>query len=242
MKFLIPTAKEMTEMIEKVTPAPINQKTKTIIAVLAKMTPGELAHFYKIKPEAAKKEWHRIQNMQNNKANYYPAISLFNGLMYRHINYLKFSASELEQMNSNVLITSSLYGIISALEPIAPHRLDFSQKLTIDGKSLKKYWQKDFDASINSTEIYISLLSKEFEDVFSKSIREQLTSVVFMESKKGQLKTHSTISKKGRGTFLATAIKQQAQELSDLKKLSFNGFSYRKDLSKSNKLVFVKEI
>lgn len=242
MKFLIPTAKEMSEMIEKVPPAPLTQKTKTIISALAKMTPDELVHFYKIKPEAAKKEWYRIQNMQNNKADYYPAIFLFNGLMYRHINYLKFSASELKQMNANILITSSLYGVISALTPIAPHRLDFSQKLTIDGKSLKKYWQKDFDASFNSKEIYVSLLSNEFEDVFSKSIREQLISVVFMESNKGQLKTHSTISKKGRGAFLANAIKQQAQNLSDLKKLNFNGFSYRKDLSESDRLIFVKEI
>ncbi|MBJ8350133.1 peroxide stress protein YaaA [Streptococcus zalophi] len=242
MKFLIPTAKEMSKQLDKVAPNPFNPKTTAILTELAKMGPEELAHFYKIKPEAAQKEWDRIQTIQNKEANYYPAIFLFNGLMYRYINRLEFSPCELKRVNTDVLITSSLYGVIPALTPIAPHRLDFSQKLIIDGKSLKQYWQKDFDASFNTEDIFISLLSSEFEDIFSKPIREQLIKVVFMEAKKGQLKTHSTISKKGRGAFLAAAIKQEARELSDLKKLTFDGFSYHEDLSKPNKLTFVKEI
>ncbi|MBJ8326278.1 peroxide stress protein YaaA [Streptococcus pacificus] len=242
MKFLIPTAKEMTEDIDSKSPLKSHPKTDAILAELTKMSPEELARFYKIKPEAAKKEYERIQEIKHETAKYYPAIFLFNGLMYRYINRFAFNQDELNRLSSDVLISSSLYGIIPALTPIAPHRLDFSQKLTIEGTPLKKYWQADFDAVYTPDETYISLLSSEFEDIFSKPIREQLIKVVFMEAKNGQLKTHSTISKKGRGAFLSEAIKKNADNLSGLKKLTFDGFTYQEDLSEPQKFVFVKKI
>ena len=84
------------------------------------------------------------------------------------------------------------------------------------------------------------MLSSEFEDVFSPTLRKQLFTVSFMEDRNGVLKTHSTISKKARGAFLTAVMEENCQTVNDLRKLSFDEFNYREDLSSNNELVFVK--
>ena len=49
----------------------------------------------------------------------------------------------------------------------------------------------------------------------------------FMEDKGGQLKIHSTISKKARGAFLTSLIENQVQTVEEACRLSFAGFVYR---------------
>ena len=44
--------------------------------------------------------------------------------------------------------------------------------------------------------LVVSLLSSEFEEVFSKKQRDGFIRLSFMEEKEGVLKVHSTISKK----------------------------------------------
>ena len=62
-----------------------------------------------------------------------------------------------------------------------------------------------------------------------------------MEEKNGQLKIHSTISKKARGAFLTAMIEGQVETIEQVRKISFAGFDYRKDLSQKQELVFVKK-
>lgn len=49
---------------------------------------------------------------------------------------------------------------------------------------------------MQSDDIMVSLLSNEFETVFSPKERQKLIHLNFIEDRDGQLKTHSTISKK----------------------------------------------
>ncbi|MFC3927225.1 peroxide stress protein YaaA [Streptococcus caprae] len=240
MLFLIPTAKEMKPG-QTLPSKPLGNLSQAILNQLLTYTPEELGKLYKIKEGPAQKEWDRLQALAS--ADTYPALQLFNGLMYRNIKRDGWSQAEQAYLEKSVYIISSLYGIIPALYPIAEHRLDFNLALKVDGQSLKNLWRPNYDAFLNQADgPIISLLSSEFEDVFSPSQRERLISLVFMEEKEGQLKIHSTISKKARGQFLTAAVEQQAQCLEDLKSLDFAGFSYRADLSKESKLVFVKKV
>ncbi len=64
-----------------------------------------------------------------------------------------------------------------------------------------------------------------------------------MEDKGGQLKIHSTISKKARGAFLTALIENRKyRQVEEARRLSFAGFAYREDLSQPQELVFVKEV
>ena len=64
----------------------------------------------------------------------------------------------------------------------------------------------------------------------------------FMEDRGGQLKIHSTISKKARGAFLTALIENQVQTVEEARRLSIARFNYREDLSQPQELVFVKEV
>ncbi|MGV3126429.1 peroxide stress protein YaaA [Streptococcus orisratti] len=239
--FLIPTAKEM-KILTQSSHKPLTSKSSAIAHELAKLSTDELARCYKLSLPAAEEEAKRWALLVTNQAANYPALHLFNGLMYRHIVREELSTDELAYLDEHIFITSALYGIIPVRESIAAHRLDFNTPFKIDGKSLKAFWRKEFDNFVTNNKVVISLLSSEFEEVFSTSVRKNFVNLIFMEEKDGQLKKHSTISKKARGQFLTAAVKASVETVTEIKSLIFGGFSYRPDLSTEKQLVFVKVV
>ena len=217
MKILIPTAKELNLTVPSAIPNLASAQTQAVLDELATMSVADLASFYKISPERAE-------------------------VMYRHIKRQDYTKEESQYIKKHLAITSALYGVIPALEPIAPHRLDFMMPLKLDGKSLKAFWKEAYDQALAEDEVIFSLLSSEFETVFSKEIRQRMIGFKFLEDRGGKLKVHSTISKKARGEFLTALITNQVTEVEQMKKLSFAGFAYRPDLSSEQELVYVKEV
>jgi len=240
MKILIPTAKEMNTNVPSLEAKPLCSESQAVLDELTIYSAQELENFYKISAEKAQEEYERIQALKNGTANSYPALQLFDGLMYRNIKRDNLSKVEQAYLEKHLMITSALYGVIPAIAPIAPHRLDFLMKLKIAGKSLKSHWQSAYEESVKGEELIFSLLSSEFENVFPKEIREKMVTFKFMEDRDGKLKVHSTISKKARGAFLTALMENQMTSVEEIKKLSFAGFQYREDLSTSKELSFVK--
>ncbi|WP_247948626.1 peroxide stress protein YaaA [Streptococcus gordonii] len=242
MKILIPTAKELNTQVAQIEPESLSEKTKLIIQALSQYSVTDLVQLYQIRPEKAEEEYQRIQELQNETAPTYPALYLFDGLMYRNIKRKDLSKEEERYIRNHILITSSLYGVIPALAPIAPHRLDFMTKLNVEKQSLKKLWTETYGQAVADQEILLSLLSSEFEDVFPKEVRDKMIRFKFMEEKDGKRKIHSTISKKARGRFLTALIEEQIQNIEDIKKLNFAGFAFQENLSTDQELVFIKQV
>lgn len=241
MKILIPTAKEMNTNHPSIKVAPLRTESQTVLDELALYTPSDLETFYKVSAEKAEQEYHHIQALKNQTAQHYPALKLFDGLMYRHIKRDKLTETEQVYLENHVFITSALYGVVPAFSLMAPHRLDFLMKLKVAGKTLKSHWKLAYDEAVKDDEVIFSLLSSEFETVFSKEIREKMVTFKFMEEKNGQLKIHSTISKKARGAFLTALIENQVKTVDQARNLVFAGFEYRSDLSHDLELIFVKK-
>ena len=241
MKILIPTAKEMNTDHPCIEALPLREESQAVLDLLAHYSASELETFYKVSAEKAVEEYGHIQALKDHSAKNYPALKLFDGLMYRHIKRDELTDSEQTYLENHVLITSALYGVVPALSPIAPHRLDFLMKLKVAGKTLKSHWKSAYDGALQDEDLIFSLLSSEFETVFSKEIREKMVTFKFMEDKAGQLKIHSTISKKARGAFLTALIEGQVHTVEQARKLRFAGFDYRPDLSSDLELVFVKQ-
>ena len=240
MKILIPTAKEMNTEIPSLEAKPLRSESQAVLDELTIYSAQELENFYKISAEKAQEEYERIQALKNGTANSYPALHLFDGLMYRNIKRDNLTKAEQAYLEKHLMITSAFYGVIPAFTPIAPHRLDFMMKLKVGGKSLTKHWQAAYEESVKEEDCIFSLLSSEFETVFPKDIREKMVTFKFMEDRDGKLKVHSTISKKARGGFLTALMKDQVTSVEEIKKLSFVGFHYREDLSSDKEMVFVK--
>ena len=240
MKLLIPTAKEMNLDTPQRSGNPVSSETQEVIHALAALSLEELASLYKISEERASEEEQRIQALLSGSASTYPALRLFDGLMYRNIRRTDWTEAEEAYVKEHLLITSALYGVIPALATIAPHRLDFLMKLKVQGKSLKAFWKASYDQALQDEDLIFSLLSSEFETVFSKEIQDRMVTFKFLEEKNGQLKVHSTISKKARGAFVTALLEKQVTTVEDLKQLTFNGFAYQSELSTEKQLVFVK--
>jgi len=241
MKILIPTAKEMNTDHSCIEALPLREESQAVLDSLAHYSASELETFYKVSAEKAAEEYAHIQALKDQRAKNYPALKLFDGLMYRHIKRDELTETEQAYLEDHVLITSAFYGVVPALSPMAPHRLDFLMKLKVARKTLKIHWKSAYDEALQDEDLIFSLLSSEFETVFSKEIREKMVTFKFMEDKAGQLKIHSTISKKARGAFLTALIEGQVHTVEQARKLRFAGFDYRPDLSSDLELVFVKQ-
>lgn len=239
MKILIPTAKELNKKATSQETLELSEKSNEIVAEFAKLSASDLAKVYKIKEDKAMEEFSRWQDIKNNTAKSYKALDLFNGLMYRNIDRDNFDEADKEYIEKNVFITTSLYGIIGAYDLIQEHRLDFLQNVKISGESLKNFWRASYDESIKDEEFVVSLLSSEFEEVFSKNQKEKFIKISFMEEKEGKLKVHSTISKKARGKFLTELVKNKVSTVEEMKKIKFDGFEFSKEHSEEKVLAFI---
>ena len=239
MKILIPTAKEMNKKATAYDGLQLNPNSMEIVNELAKLSVEDLAKVYKIKEDKATEEFSRWQDINNNTAKSYKALELFNGLMYRNINRDNFDEADKKYIEKNVFITTSLYGVIGAYDLIQEHRLDFLQNVKVSGKSLKNFWRASYDESIEDEDLVVSLLSSEFEEVFSKKQREKFIKINFMEEKDGVLKVHSTISKKARGKFLTELVKNKVSSVDEMKKIQFDDFKFSVENSDERTLAFI---
>ena len=239
MKILIPTAKELNKKATPQEALELSEKSNEIVAEFANFSAQDLAKVYKIKEDKASEEFARWQDIKNNTAKSYKALELFNGLMYRNIDRDNFDEADKKYIEKNVFITTSLYGVIGAYNLIQEHRLDFLQNVKISGESLKNFWRTSYDGSVKDEDIVVSLLSSEFEEVFSKNQKEKFIKVSFMEEKEGKLKVHSTISKKARGKFLTELVKNKVSSIEEMKKIKFYGFEFSKEHSEEKVLAFI---
>ena len=214
MKILIPTAKELNKKAISHGTVSLNDKSTEIVSAIAKLSVENLAKAYK-------------------------ALELFNGLMYRNIARDSFNEVDKKYVEENVFITTSLYGVIGAYDLIQEHRLDFLQNIKVKNQSLKNFWREDYDKSIEGEELVVSLLSSEFEEVFSKEQRDRFIRLSFMEEKDGVLKVHSTISKKARGKFLTELVKNKVSSVEEMKKIQFDDFKFSAENSDGRILAFI---
>lgn len=239
MKILIPTAKELNKKAISHGKVSLGNKSTEIVSAIAKLSVEDLAKAYKIKDEKAAEEFSRWQAIKNKTAKSYKALELFNGLMYRNIDRAGFDESNKKYVEENVFITTSLYGVIGAYDLIQEHRLDFLQNIKVENQSLKNFWKESYDKSIEGEELVVSLLSSEFEEVFSKEQRDRFIRLSFMEEKEEVLKVHSTISKKARGKFLTELIKNKVSSVDEMKQIKFDGFEYNEENSDEKTLAFI---
>ena len=123
MKILIPTAKEMNTDLPSIEATPLKPESQAVLDALALYSASQLESFYKVSAEKAAEEFQNIQALKRQTAQHYPALKLFDGLMYRHIKRDKLTEAEQAYLENHVFITSALYGVIPALSPIAPYRL-----------------------------------------------------------------------------------------------------------------------
>ena len=64
---------------------PLKPESQAVLDALALYSASQLENFYKVSAEKAAEEFQNIQALKRQTAQHYPALKLFDGLMYRHI-------------------------------------------------------------------------------------------------------------------------------------------------------------
>ena len=165
------------------------------------------------------------------------SIEAYSGLAFRQLKIDEYIQENWNYIQEKVFILSAFYGITCGTCKIKKHRLDFSIKLFED-VSLYKFWSEYVNSFFSENETIINLASSEYSKLIDKK-RVDFINIDFYENK--ELKQISANSKKARGEMLNLLIKNQIENIEVIKTLKLKEYSYNRELSSNNNLVFIKD-
>jgi len=246
MKIIFSPSKEMREenifKNKKIefTESKFKDKTNILIDILKEKLISEIENIMKLKGELLNKTYKDIQDYDKLKS--IPAISMYYGVSFKELNLEDYSEKSLKYLKNNLLILSALYGVSLAFDLLKKYRLDMT--MSIIDKGLYNFWKKDINDYISNIlvkdEILLNLASSEFSKMIdSKKI--SIINVDFKEEKDGIYKSVSTYSKKARGQFLNYLVKNQIDNLEDIKKIKLDGYSLNNTLSDEKNFIFTRK-
>ena len=246
MKIIFSPSKEMREenifKNKKIefTESKFKDKTNILIDILKEKSIFEIENIMKLKGELLNKTYKDIQDYDKLKS--IPAISMYYGVSFKELNLEDYSEKSLKYLKNNLLILSALYGVSLAFDLLKKYRLDMT--MSIIDKGLYNFWKKDINDYISNIlskdEVLVNLASGEFSKMIdSKKI--SIINIDFKEEKDGIYKSVSTYSKKARGQFLNYLVKNQIDNLEDIKKIKLDGYSLNNTLSDEKNFIFTRK-
>lgn len=167
----------------------------------------------------------------------YQAIDLYNGLQFRYLRE-GLSEEDLSFLDDCLMILSAQYGLVRPFDGIRRYRKDFTTK------GLYKAWADSiYQAVSQPKKPLLNLASQEFSKTISRYATEadQIINVNFFEqTADGQIKKHSTISKKGRGQMVNYIARHRIKQIEEVKNFNDMGYVYSPKKSEANNWVFVR--
>ncbi|RRD27153.1 YaaA family protein [Fusobacterium canifelinum] len=245
MKIIFSPSKEMREenifenkKIEFTEPK-FKNRTSILIDTLNKKSIDEIENIMKLKGELLNKTYKDIQDYDKLKS--IPAISMYYGVSFKELELEDYSEKSLKYLKNNLLILSALYGASLAFDLLKKYRLDMTMSIT--DKGLYNFWKKDINDYISNVldkdEILLNLASEEFSKLIDNK-KIPMVNIDFKEEKDGAYKSVSTYSKKARGKFLNYLVKNQTDNLEEIKKIKLDGYSLNNGLSDEKNLIFTR--
>ena len=246
MKIIFSPSKEMREenifKNKKIefTESKFKDKTNILIDILKEKSISEIENIMKLKGELLNKTYKDIQDYDKLKS--IPAISMYYGVSFKELNLEDYSEKSLKYLKNNLLILSALYGVSLAFDLLKKYRLDMT--MSIIDKGLYNFWKKDVNDYISNIlskdEVLLNLASGEFSKLIDNK-KISMINIDFKEEKDGTYKSVSTYSKKARGQFLNYLIKNQIDNLEDIKKIKLDGYSLNNALSDEKNFIFTRK-
>lgn len=207
-------------------------KANQLIKILSNKSEDELKNELKISSNLAKLAFNYYQNINFNTQ----AISLYGGEAFKHLKAFELSDKSLNKL----YILSPLYGLINANDAISPYRLDIKDKIL--DISLYDYWYDEINYHLNelNPNLIINLASGEFARLLNKN-NKKIYTINFGVLNDGKIKSHSMMLKKMRGLMTNYLLKNNIETIKQIKQIEIDGFTYNKDYSKKQLLMFIKE-
>ncbi|MCH7825022.1 MAG: peroxide stress protein YaaA [Acidobacteria bacterium] len=216
-----------------------------------KLTVAKLRELMKLSQPLAELNRHRFQAMtlpftaDNSK----PCLLAFRGDVYRGLDAASLSKRDLKWAQNRLRILSGLYGILRPLDLMQPYRLEMGTRLSNPrGKNLYDFWGDRLVESLNAehaerpVKAVLNLASNEyFKAVPEKQLDAPLVTALFQEIRDGKPKTISFSAKRARGLMARFIVRNRIDAPEGLKEFAEEGYGFRPELSREDRLLFVRE-
>ncbi len=245
MKIIISPAKKMkvdTDSFEVTGEPKFINNTIILMNEIQSLSLSKAKALWKCSDKLAKLSYERYKDMDL-VHRLTPAVIAYEGLQYQHMAPGVFTAEALSYISEHLRILSGFYGILKPFDGVTPYRLEMQAKLSVNGcKDLYDFWGDLLYQSLaDNDRIIINLASKEYSQCVEKYItpKDRFITIEFGELVGGKVKQKGTQAKMARGAMVRFMAENNISNLNDIKDFRELGFAYFKELSNTEKYVFV---
>lgn len=222
-------------------------KTSELVEILEHKSQDEIKQLMKLSDKLSHLNYQRYQNFYSQPQQH--ALFAFKGDVYNAMDVDNYQSEEINFAAKHLAILSGLYGILGAMDPIRPYRLEMGTKLTnSSGEDLYDFWDELISLKINQllsdheNKILLNLASNEyFKSVNMSALKYPCVHVVFKENRLGEYKIIGLNAKKARGMMADYIIKNKIDDPDAIKDFNIAGYSFNAKLSNNQNLVFTRD-
>jgi cytoplasmic iron level regulating protein YaaA (DUF328/UPF0246 family) len=225
--------------------------SEKLIDQLRVLSPSDISELMSISDKLGQLNFERFLNWHTpfDNTNAKQAVLAFKGDVYTGLDAESFSSTDFTFAQKHLRILSGLYGLLKPLDLIQPYRLEMGTKFANEsGSNLYQFWGEQLTEALNQqlkknkSAVLVNLASNEyFKAVNSKKLNADIITPVFKDYKNGKYKIISFYAKKARGLMSAYVIKQQLENVEDLKNFDTDGYSYNSAMSSAREWVFTRK-
>jgi cytoplasmic iron level regulating protein YaaA (DUF328/UPF0246 family) len=176
------------------------------------------------------------------------ALLAFKGDVYTGLAAETLSETDLDYAQQHLRMLSGLYGLLRPLYLMQPYRLEMGTKLAnARGKDLYAFWGERISEWLNEAlaeqgdDVLLNLASNEYFSAVKRSaLKARVIDTEFRDQKNGQYKIISFYAKKARGMMSRFVISERIDNPEHLKQFDAQGYRFDNELSKPDKLVFLR--
>lgn len=174
---------------------------------------------------------------------------LFDGDVYRELDYGTLDEGEKIAAAKYLRILSGLYGLLSPTDAVRAYRMEMGRKIPGHDKgTLYKFWGTKIaeaiaqDAAQIGTDTILNLASVEYSKAVDQAALGGLTFVSprFEEEKAGTRRVIGTAAKRARGAMARWVLQNGVTKRSDIEAFDTGGYAYDAEASDAGQPVFVR--
>lgn len=221
-----------SRVVEGTTLPRFQSNAEMIARELSGYTVDELQHLLKVNRSIAVDNHIRYKNFDI-AATRHPAGFMYDGMVFKRLQFENFSDDDLLYSNSRMTICSFMYGMLRPLDLINPYRLEGNVELPCtQGKTMFEYWRPILtdtliDAVKSSGGILVNLASAEMKGLFDwkRVVREvRVITPEFKIMRDGKMRNVTIYAKMCRGEMSRYILLNRISDQSGLLDFEYDGF------------------
>lgn len=210
---------------------------------LKSLSPDQISRSMQLSSVLASKTEELIQNWSTAPESTLPAIDAFLGDIYSGLQVQLFSDGDRDYANHHLFILSGLYGILRALDSIAPYRLEMGYRLPDEPyKNLHAFWGSAIADQLPVHDDIVNLSAVEYTKAISlypPDVRVITPKFLTIDPKTGEPKFVVVHAKIARGAFARWLIQERIETVEAIVQFADLGYAHHPALSTLHEPVFV---